>query len=239
MFRTLFRPRAKKLDSSSDTASHTESVEPNHAADAYHRWFYDNLVWQRMSWMGVPTLKSPGDLWNYQELIVARRPRLIVEFGTNSGGSTLFFAHVQQSAGIDGRVLSVDISHRIVHKSVRNNRRIELLERSSSDPRVAKRIRALRGRYRGSIFAIVDSDHHAEHVYAELKTLRGVLRPGDYLVVEDGNINGHPVLPEFGPGPLEALERYSGEFPDDYARDEQREHKFGFTFARRGYLIRR
>jgi cephalosporin hydroxylase len=239
MFRTLLRRRTKTLDSPADTAAESASREPNEAAEAYHRWFYDSLVWQRMTWMGVPILKSPGDLWNYQELIATRRPRLIVEFGTNSGGSALFFAHVQQIAGIDGRVFSVDINHGLVHASVRKHRRIELLERSSSDPRVAKRIRALRRRYRGPIFVIVDSDHRADHVYAELQTLRGVLRPGDYLVVEDGNINGHPVLPDFGPGPLEALERYTGEFPDDYTCDVQREDKFGFTFAPRGYLIRR
>jgi cephalosporin hydroxylase len=238
MFRSLIR-RTKKHDSSAEAAPQFEHVEPNEAAEAYHRWFYDAEVWKRMTWMGVPVQKSPGDLWSYQELIVARRPRLIVEFGTNAGGSALYFADMLQLAGIDGRVLSVDISHRLVPKSVRKHRRIELLERSSSDPFVAKRIRALRKRYRGPIFVIVDSDHRAEHVYAELTLLRSVLRPGDYVVVEDGNINGHPVLPEWGPGPIEALERYTGEFPGDYERDVQREHKFGFTFAPRGFLIRR
>jgi len=236
MFRTIFR--RKKLVSSADTGN-LAPVASNPEAEAYHRWFYDTKVWQRMTWMGVPIQKSPGDLWNYQELIFARRPRLIVEFGTNTGGSALYFAQMQQAAGIKGRVLSVDISHRIVHTPVRKCRAVELLERSSSDPRVAKRIRALRRRYRGPIFVVVDSDHSAEHVYAELQLLRGVLRTGDYLVVEDGNLNGHPVLPDFGPGPLQAVERYTAEFPDDYEPDTQREHKFGFTFAPRGYLIRR
>jgi cephalosporin hydroxylase len=62
---------------------------------------------------------------------------------------------------------------------------------------------------------------------------------GDYVVVEDGNLNGHPVLPGWGPGPYEALSAYFEEFPDDYTRDTRRECKFGFTFATSGFLIQR
>ena len=49
----------------------------------------------------------------------------------------------------------------------------------------------------------------------EMKLLRHVLARGDYLVVEDTNINGHPVLPGWGPGPYEAIEAYEHEFPND------------------------
>jgi cephalosporin hydroxylase len=69
--------------------------------------------------------------------------------------------------------------------------------------------------------------------------MREILGPGDYLVVEDGNINGHPVLPGWGEGPWEALDEYFRRYPDDYLRDEARERRFGFTFAPRGYLIRK
>jgi len=72
----------------------------------------------------------------------------------------------------------------------------------------------------------------------EMKLLRHVLARGDYLVVEDTNINGHPVLPGWGPGSYEAIEAYEHEFPDDYTHDVAREQKFGFTFAPRGFLIR-
>jgi cephalosporin hydroxylase len=77
------------------------------------------------------------------------------------------------------------------------------------------------------------------HVHAELMLLRPITRAGDYVVVEDSNINGHPVLPGWGPGPYEAVERYMSEYPDDYRRDLPRERKFGFTFAPNGFLVRR
>jgi cephalosporin hydroxylase len=91
----------------------------------------------------------------------------------------------------------------------------------------------------GPVFAILDSDHRMDHVLGEMLLLRPLLLPGDYLIVEDSNINGHPVLPDWGPGPFEAAAEYFARFPSDYERDTAREHKFSFTFATNGFLIRR
>jgi cephalosporin hydroxylase len=122
---------------------------------------------------------------------------------------------------------------------VREDPSIEVMTTSSTDPAVATRIGALREQFPGPLFAILDSDHRRDHVVAELELLRGATRPGDYVVVEDGNINGHPVLPGWGPGPYEAMEEYFARYPADYERDDSRESKFGFSFATRGFLVRR
>jgi len=92
----------------------------------------------------------------------------------------------------------------------------------------------LRSQYPGPAFAILDSDHRKDHVLAELKLLRPVLVSGDYLIVEDSNVNGHPVYATHGPGPFEAREEYFREFPDDKF-DTAREAKFGSTFATKGF----
>jgi cephalosporin hydroxylase len=89
------------------------------------------------------------------------------------------------------------------------------------------------------VFFILDSDHSKQHVLGELRMIRDCTRPGDYVIVEDSNINGHPVLPDFGPGPYEALQEYVARYPQDYTRDTKRELKFGFTWAPAGFLIRR
>nr|CRL78685.1 methyltransferase [Mycolicibacterium malmesburyense] len=104
---------------------------------------------------------------------------------------------------------------------------------------MADQIRSLKKDYPGKIFATLDSDHSMHHVLGEMKLLRPLLNPGDYMIVEDSNVNGHPILPQFGPGPYEAIEAYEQEFPDDYLHDKKREEKFGFTFAPNGFLIRR
>lgn len=209
------------------------------AAEAYHRWYYDTGVWEGVTFLGVPCLKSVSDMWSYQEIIAERRPALIVEFGTRYGGSALYFSTIARQVRADARVLTVDIDDGLIDERLYQDPAIEFLKASSADARVADRIRALRQTYGGPLFAILDSDHRAAHVLEEMLLLRPLLEPGDYLVVEDGNINGHPVLPGWGDGPFEAIERYIASHPEDYEHDRAREAKFGFTFAPAGFLVRK
>ncbi|HEV2893257.1 MAG TPA: CmcI family methyltransferase, partial [Actinomycetota bacterium] len=64
-----------------------------------------------------------------------------------------------------------------------------------------------------------------------------IVTPGSYLVVEDTNVNGHPVYEAFGPGPMEAVQDFLKE-RDDFEVDRSRE-KFLFTFNPGGWLRRR
>jgi cephalosporin hydroxylase len=53
-------------------------------------------------------------------------------------------------------------------------------------------------------------------------------------IVEDTNLNGHPVLHDFGPGPMEALEEFLAS-SNEFVSDPECE-KFMLTFNPRGYL---
>ena len=204
----------------------------------YHKWYFNTLVWQSTTWMGVETYKSACDMWNYQEILFELKPSLVIEFGSFRGGSALFFASVMRQIGQPFKLLSVDIDHERLALAAKRDSDILFVESSSTLPAVAERIQQLKSEAPGPIFVILDSDHTMDHVLAEMKLLRPLLSAGDYLIVEDAMLNGHPVLPAFGPGPYEAIEAYEREFPNDYTHDKERENKFGWTQATNGFLIR-
>lgn len=208
-------------------------------AGQYHQWYYNSLVWRTTTWMGIECYKSVSDMWNYQEILVDLKPSLVIEFGTLYGGSALYYANVLRQIGEPFRVLSVDIDHRLLASAAQRDPDVTFVQSSSTDSSIVDRITALKNEYPGKIFAILDSDHSMKHVLAEMKLLRPLLSSGDFLVVEDSNINGHPVLPGWGPGPYEAIEAYEREFPDDYSHAAEREGKFGWSFAPNGFLVRR
>jgi cephalosporin hydroxylase len=205
--------------------------------EEYHKWYHNTAVWKKTTWMGVTCWKSVADMWNYQEILFELKPSLVIEFGTYHGGSALFFANVMRQIGEPFKVLSVDIYHGALDPATRCDPDILFVESRSTVPAVAGHIQRLKNDFPGRIFAILDSDHSMDHVLAEMRMLRPLLCAGDYLVVEDSSVNGHPILPGFGPGPYEAIKAYEHEFPDDYRHDAARESKFGWTQATNGFLV--
>lgn len=198
--------------------------------DDFHRQYYDSRVWFETYWLRVPVQKCPLDLWIYQELLVELRPDLIVETGTAAGGSALYLAGICDLLG-HGRVVTIDL----VEAERPTHPRINYLSGSSTDPAIiaAVRAEAVEG---DSVLVTLDSDHAAEHVLAELHAYAPLVTLGSYLIVEDTNINGRPVLPEHGPGPAEAVAAFLAN-QADFVVDERRE-KFGMTFNPGGYLQR-
>jgi cephalosporin hydroxylase len=206
------------------------------AGEQYLRWYYDEGVWKRLHYRGVRILKAPTDLWNYQEIFTEHRVDWVVETGTRHGGSALFFADLLQLNGAGGRVISVDVDP--ASNQVRTHPRIDFLYGDSGSLQMANRIRESLPADRGTLFVILDSDHSKAHVLRELAVLVPLLRMGDYLVIEDTCVNGHPVRPSFGPGPYEAVDEYVRSNPGVLRPDAAREAKFGFSFAPNGYFLR-
>lgn len=199
--------------------------------DRFHRLYYDSDTWKQTFWRGVPTQKCPLDLWVYQEILFECRPDLIIETGTADGGSAFFLASICDLLD-HGRIITIDIEER----SRPRHRRIEYLAgRSSVDPEVLAHIQ--RPARTGRTMVILDSDHSYTHVLAELRAYAPLVGQGQYLIVEDTNINGHPVLDTFGPGPLEAVIAFMAG-SDDFEVDNAREKLF-MTFNPGGYLRRR
>jgi cephalosporin hydroxylase len=181
---------------------------------AFHGLFYASSprTWDDMSWLGVSVLKCPFDLWNYQEIIVELRPDFIIETGTWDGGSALYMASICDLVD-RGHIITIDVADpggRPEH------------------PRITY--------VTGSSVADDVVNHRCEHVFEELQTYSEIVTPGSYLIVEDTNLNGHPVGRWHGPGPMEAVERFLAT-NHSFVVDRSRQ-KFFLTFNPRGYLRR-
>jgi cephalosporin hydroxylase len=111
---------------------------------------------------------------------------------------------------------------------------VEFLLGSSTSPEIVQQVRE---RVKGKkVLVLLDSDHHAPHVSEELRAYAPMVQVGGYLVVQDSNINGHPVFPASGPGPYEALHEFLKN-NHDFAIDKSRERML-FTFSPDGFLKR-
>ena len=207
------------------------------AGENYLKWYYETQVWKRLSYRGVRILKNALDLWNYQEILHEHGIEWVIETGTRHGGSTLYFADILKASDAPGLVISVDADHTALQ--IGESDRIRLLKGDSASAATLAAIAALLPADRGPAFVILDSDHSRDHVLKELRAYVPLMKTGDYLVVEDTCVNGHPVRPDFGPGPMEAVETYLRECPGLLERDVEREEKFSCTFAPGGHFIRR
>src|SRR5258705_10157785 len=228
----MIAPRgAYSIDRYQPPLSSTEAEVIRQFHDLYYRrWLGSAADTINLSWFGHEILKCPLDLWMYQELLVRTRPDFLVETGTWRGGSALYFAMLFDHIG-HGHVVTVDVD---VKPDRPEHPRISYMSGSSVDPAVVARVRDDVGGRRAMV--VLDSDHHAAHVYAEIMAYSPLVHADDYLIVEDTNVNGHPVFPDFGPGPMEAVDRFLST-TDEFVIDARCE-RFLLTLHPRGYLRR-
>lgn len=196
--------------------------------DAFHKLFYQQ---QRVYWNGYEMLKNIMDLWQYQQIIYDMRPDLIVECGTWKGGSALYLATICDMVD-HGLIATVDINQWA--GSPRHDR-ITYIQGDSGSKEVSDLLHGISESF-NRVMLILDSDHVKPHVLKELRNLWDIVTPGHYLIVEDGNIHGHPVREDYPEGPTEALEEFLSE-NDHFIQDRGME-RFMVTFNPGGYLRR-
>lgn len=203
--------------------------------ETFHFHYYTTKgkhTWEDTHFFGVRVLKCPFDLWTYQEIIYRTKPDLIIETGTFNGGSTFYYAHLLDLMG-HGQVVSVDIDPQ---PDLPSHPRIRYIKDSSIGESVLGELRAMAAGCE-RVMVVLDSDHSCEHVYKEMVAYAPLVSPGCYMVVEDGNINGRPNLPQFGPGPAEAIERFLSH--DESFEVDKRCERHLFSFNPGGWLLKK
>jgi len=200
-------------------------------------WWADRAIFFGQRWLDVPTLQHPFDAWVTQEIIVETRPERIVEAGAFFGGSAVMWAMLLDHTVENGRVVAIDLFDRMEQARTVDlfQRQVDFLQGSTVDPAIVARVAELVDGYRTMV--ILDSAHDAAHVAAELALYAPMVSKGCYLIVQDGFVNGHPLEPEHGPGPYEAIQDFL-ETDDRFETDASRERML-FTFNPNGFLRRR
>jgi len=205
-------------------------VAPKIITDTFHVMYYHSPnTWNKTHWLGTPLLKCPLDLWIFQEIIYELKPDIIIECGTNKGGSASFLATLCDLVK-NGRIISIDIED---YEGKPQHDRIQYIIGSSTSNEVVSKVKTQISEDH-KVLVILDSDHSKEHVLNELRIYKDLVTKGSYIIVEDSNVNGYPVVYNFGPGPMEAINVFLKE-NKNFKIDKQRE-KYYLTFNPNGYL---
>lgn len=139
-------------------------------------------------------IKLDEDLDRYAHVIGTDQPDVIVECGTWRGGSARWFA----AFGVD--VVTIDVEQVTDPAS---GPRITWVTGSSTDSAVVERVASMVAGRRTMV--VLDSDHSAGHVAAEIEAYSSLVSVGCHLVVEDGIARWLPEGQTAG-SPLDAIE---------------------------------
>ena len=175
-------------------------------------------------------------MWLYQEIIYDERPAYVLQTGVWAGGSLLFFAHVLDLIGAPESAIVIGIDLKLSAESkTLVHPRIRLIEGDSTAQSTLAEIDRIIPAPYGLVS--LDSDHCCGHVLRELARYHRFVGVGTHMVVEDTNVNGHPVAPDFGPGPYEAVDEFLRAHPE-FESDEALWERNLISFHRHGWLRR-
>lgn len=186
----------------------------------------------QITYRGVPCIKCPFDYVTYQMILNEVKPDLIIEIGTNKGGSALYFADLMDIMG-KGQIHSIDIQDN-AFELVRKHPRIKLFTEGweKYDLELVKNF--------GTILVIEDSSHEYENTLQAIQKFAPIVSPNSYLIVEDGIIDAMGWSKSYGGGPVKAIDQFLiGN--SDFSRDTKWENFFGknSTFNPKGFLKRK
>jgi cephalosporin hydroxylase len=185
-------------------------------------------------------VKTVEDLERYRIVLARTRPTLIIECGTFSGKSALWFAREGQC-----RVVTVDVDPNNV--SAETHRLAALagvcfLHGRSTGLMVGAMIHSFAAE-EARVMVVLDSDHSADTVRQELAAYADLVTPGCYCVVEDTIVRWmpweqHPIGPYLG-SPLDAAEEWLAAHGDRWENDLELEDRTRATQHPGGWLRRK
>jgi cephalosporin hydroxylase len=150
------------------------------------------------SYVGVPLSKFPEDLRVYEHLLWLSRSDVVIEIGSQYGGSALWFRDRLDTMArygriAAGRVISVELNptgaeERLAAADPRYAETISLVGGDVRDPDLPRQVAALVPDG-ARCMVTEDSAHVYETTLAALRGFAGFVPVGGYFVVEDGCVD--------------------------------------------------
>jgi cephalosporin hydroxylase len=172
-----------------------------------HYWLDRVRQHNHDSYAGVPLSKFPEDLRAYEHLLWLARPEVVIELGTDQGGSALWFRdRLRTLAAYDriraGRVISVDVDLATARKRLGAadpgyQAEITLLEADVTDPELPARV-AEHVPEGAACFVVEDTAHNYETTTAALRGFARFVPLDGFFVVEDGFVDVPAMRPYDG-----------------------------------------
>ena len=188
------------------------------------------------TYKGHPCWKDPFDLALYSMLLWREKPRTIIEIGSAFGGSALWFRDMQVAMEINPCiVMSIDTNPPSTTISG-----LAFLQGDAHDLGQTIPQQWLANEMARPLLVIEDSSHEPETTLAVLRFFDPWLRPGEMIVVEDGNADElYPGRHRRG-GPLTGVAEFMAERGVDYVRAAEYCDFFGqnVTWHPDGYIRR-
>ena len=155
------------------------------------------------SWLGVQNQQDPSDAFLIQMILYKIKPDLIIDIGTNTGGSSIFFASIMNYYNKNGKIITIDPKH--YSKNWYNGqdacqdcqnpdthslwkKYVKFYQGYSSDQNIIKTIKdeALNAT---SILINHDGSHEGDIVYQDLKNYADICSIGSYMIVQDTKLD--------------------------------------------------
>jgi cephalosporin hydroxylase len=199
----------------------TQNVKFNlHTVDKGHH---------KVTYRGVKTIKCPFDFVIYQMIIFEIKPDLVIEIGTNNGGSALYLADLL-NINNKGEIHTIDIENKIDPLALAHPR-IKFFGNGYEgyDLDAAKNYE--------TVLIIEDASHMYKDTLNALIKFGSLVTKDSYFIVEDGIVDALGLSRKFEGGPLRAIREFM-KGNTDYVIDRKWCDLFGknATFNVDGYL---
>lgn len=196
------------------------------------------LIWRtknfgEVTWLGHPVWQNPFDAWLIQETIVEDDVDLVIECGTNRGGSAYYLASIFDLRD-RGTVITIDVKR----MNDLSHPRVEFVLGSSVAPETLEHVKARVAEILPrTTMVLLDSDHTGPHVLRELELYAELIPIGGHVLVQDGCIDELRLMRRDRPGPLWAVRRFV-EQDSRFEIDHERSRRYLFSHSPSGWLRR-